>query len=153
MIILLTLYCTEDQIGVRWAGHVARMGESRVVYWVLVGTPEGKNPLGRPRHKWEDNIKMDLQEVGCEGMDWIDVAQDRDEWQALVNVKLISSFKTYISNQHCKRGYMFRFTEPSSGQLLKQSIFSECTHYGIPYFLQVILILKITLNSVGRCII
>jgi hypothetical protein len=94
MIILLTLYCAGDQIGVRWAGHVARMGESRVVYRGLVGTPEGKNTLGRPRHKWENNIKMDLWEVECEGMDWIDVAQDRDEWQALVNVKLIYSVKT-----------------------------------------------------------
>jgi len=53
----------------RWAGHVARMGERRGVYRVLVGKPEGKRPLGRPRHRWEDNIKMDLQEVGCGGMD------------------------------------------------------------------------------------
>ena len=66
-------------------GHVARMGESRSVYRVLVGKPEGKRPLGRPRHRWGDNIKMDLQEMGCEGMDWTDVAQDRDKWQALVN--------------------------------------------------------------------
>jgi len=58
-----------------------------------------------------------------------------------------------ISNEHCKPGYMFQFTEPSSGQFLKQSTFSKCTHYGIPYFLQAILILKIKLNSVGRCII
>jgi len=53
----------------RWAGHVARMGEGRSVYWVLVGKPEGKKPLGRPRCRWEDGIKMDLQEVGCGGMD------------------------------------------------------------------------------------
>jgi hypothetical protein len=65
------------------------MGESRVICRVLVGTPEGKSLLGRPRHKWEDNIKIDLQEVGCEGMDWIDVTQDRDRWQAVVNVKVI----------------------------------------------------------------
>jgi hypothetical protein len=62
------------------------MGKSRGVYRVLVGKPEGKRPLGRPSHRWEDDIKMDLQEVGCEGMDWIDVAQDRDRWWALVNV-------------------------------------------------------------------
>jgi len=62
----------------RWVGHVARMGEKRGVYRVLVGIPENKRPLGRPRHRWEDNIKMDLQEVGCEGMDWIKLAQDRD---------------------------------------------------------------------------
>ena len=55
------------------------------MYRVLVGKPEGKRPLGRPRHRWEDNIKMDLQEVGCGGVDWIEVAQDRDRWQALVN--------------------------------------------------------------------
>jgi len=69
----------------RWAGHVARMGERRGVYRVLVGKLKGKGPLGRASHRWEDNIKMNLQEVGCEGMDWIEVAQDRDRWRALVN--------------------------------------------------------------------
>jgi len=68
----------------RWAGHVARMGEGRGVYRVLVGKTEGKRPLVRPRRRWEDNIKMDLQEVGCGGMDWIELAQDRDRWRALV---------------------------------------------------------------------
>jgi len=70
----------------RWAGYVARMGERRVVYRVLVGKPEGKRLLGGPRRRWEDNIKMDLQEVGCGGMDWIELAQDSDRWRALVNV-------------------------------------------------------------------
>jgi len=69
----------------RRAGHVARMGERRGVYRVLVGKPEGKRPLGRPRRRWEDNIKMGLQEVGCGGVDWIELAQDRDRWRALVN--------------------------------------------------------------------
>ena len=70
----------------RWAGHVAPMGERRGVYRVLVGKPEGKRQLGETgRSKWDDNIKMDLQEVGCGGMDWIDLAQDRDRWRALVN--------------------------------------------------------------------
>jgi hypothetical protein len=64
----------------RWAGHVACMGEIRGVCRVLVGKPEGKRLPGLPRQRWEDNIKMDLQEVGCEGMDWIDLAQDRDRW-------------------------------------------------------------------------
>jgi len=67
-------------------GHVACMGEGRGVYRVLVGKPEGKRPLGRPRCRWEDNIKMDLEEVGCECMDWIELAQDRDRWRVLVNV-------------------------------------------------------------------
>jgi len=69
----------------RWADHVVHMGEERGVYRVLVGKPEGKRPLGRPRRKWEDNIKMDLQNVGCGGMDWIELAQDRGRWRALVN--------------------------------------------------------------------
>jgi hypothetical protein len=69
----------------RWAGHVARMGEGRGAHRVLVGRPEGRRPLGRPRRRWEDNIKMDLQEVGWGGMDWIDMAQDWDRWRALVS--------------------------------------------------------------------
>ncbi|KAJ4429609.1 hypothetical protein ANN_21795 [Periplaneta americana] len=68
----------------RWAGHVARMGESRNAYRVLVGRPEGKRPLGRPRRRWEDNIKMDLREVGYDDRDWINLAQDRDQWRAYV---------------------------------------------------------------------
>ena len=70
---------------IRWAGHVARVGEGRGVYRILVGKPEGKRPLGRPRRRWEDNIKINLREVGCGGMDWIELAQDRDRWRALVN--------------------------------------------------------------------
>ena len=68
----------------KWAGHVARMGERRGVHRVLVGKPEGKRPLGRPRRRWEDNIKMDLREAGGGG-DWMELAQDRDRWRALVN--------------------------------------------------------------------
>ena len=68
-----------------WAGHVARMGEERGVYRVLVGKPEGKRTLGRPRLRWVDNIRTDLQEVGCGYMDWIGPAQDRDSWRTLVS--------------------------------------------------------------------
>jgi len=90
-VILNDLYCSSNIVRViksriiRWAGHVARTGERRGVYMVLVGKSEGKRPLGRPRHRWEDNIKMDLQEAGCGGMDWYELAQDRDRWRALVN--------------------------------------------------------------------
>jgi len=69
----------------RWAGHVVHMGEERGVYRVLVGKPEGKSPLGRPRRRWVDSIRMDLQEVGCGCMDWIRLAQDRDRWRTLVS--------------------------------------------------------------------
>jgi hypothetical protein len=69
----------------RWAVHVARMGEGRGVYRVLVGKPEGRRPLGRPRRRWENNIRMDLREVGCGCVDWIELAQDRDRWRALVS--------------------------------------------------------------------
>ena len=68
-----------------WAGHVARMGEERGAYRVLVGKPEGKRPLGRPRRRWVDNIRMDLREVGCGYVDWIGLAQDRDSWWTLVS--------------------------------------------------------------------
>jgi hypothetical protein len=69
----------------RWAGHVARTGKERGVHRVLVGKSEGKRPLGRPRRRWEDNIKMDLQEVGVGCGDWIESAQDMDRWRALVS--------------------------------------------------------------------
>jgi len=68
----------------RWAGHVARMGEERGVYRVLARKPEGKRPLGRPRRRWVD-IRMDLQEVGCGYMDWIRLAQDRDRWRTVMS--------------------------------------------------------------------
>ena len=77
---LLAHNCSGDKSRrIRWARHVTQMGESRGVYRFLVGK------LGRPRRRWENNNKMDLQEVGCDGMDWIELAQDRDRWRALVN--------------------------------------------------------------------
>jgi hypothetical protein len=88
---LQNLYSSPDIIRkvksgrMRWAGHVARMGEERKVYKVLVGKPEGKRQLGRPRRRWEDGIRMDLREIGLGGVDWIRVAQDRDRWRAVVS--------------------------------------------------------------------
>jgi len=69
----------------RWTWHVARMGEGRGVYRVLVGKPEGRRTLGRPRHRWEDKIWMDLREVGCGCVDWMELAQDKNRWRALVS--------------------------------------------------------------------
>jgi hypothetical protein len=69
----------------RWVGHVARMGENRNTFRLLVGKPEGKRPLGRSRHRWVDNIKMDLREVGWGDVDWFGLAKDRNRWRALVN--------------------------------------------------------------------
>jgi hypothetical protein len=69
----------------RWAGHVARMGEEKNVYRILIGKPEGKRPLGRIRRRWEDGITMDLREIGWGSVDWIQLSQDGDRWRALVN--------------------------------------------------------------------
>jgi hypothetical protein len=69
----------------RWAGHVARVGDKSNVYRILVGKPESKRPLGRPRRRWVDSIKMDLRKIGWNVVDLIDIAQDRDQWRALVN--------------------------------------------------------------------
>jgi hypothetical protein len=77
----------------RWSGHVARMELRRGAYRVLVGKHEGKRPLGRPRRRWEDNIKLDLYEVVCGGMDWIELAQDRDRWRVLVNAVMNIRFR------------------------------------------------------------
>jgi len=85
------LYCSHNIVRViklriiRWAGHVARMGEKRGVYRVLVGIPERKRPLGRPRRGWEDNINMNNQDVECGVMYWIVLVQDRDRWRTFVN--------------------------------------------------------------------
>jgi hypothetical protein len=88
---LRNLYSSPDIIRqvksrrMRWAWHVARVGEDRNVYKVLVGKPEGKRPLGRPRRRWEDEIRMDLREVGLGDVDWIRLSQDRDRWRAVVS--------------------------------------------------------------------
>ena len=85
------MYCSPNIVRLiksrrmRCAGHVARMEEGRGVHKGLVGNPEGKRPLGRPRHRWEDNIKMDVEEVGRGCVDWMELAQDRDRWRSLVS--------------------------------------------------------------------
>ena len=84
IIIIIIIVRMIKSIRMRWAGHVARTGEGRGMHRVLVVKPEGKRPLGRPRRRWEDNIKTDLQEVGGSCGDWMELAQDRDRWQALV---------------------------------------------------------------------
>ena len=72
----------------RWAGNIARMEEVRSAFKILTGKPTGKRPLGRPRRRWEDNIRIDLEEVGINEGNWVDLAQDRDYWRALVNAAL-----------------------------------------------------------------
>jgi len=85
------LYCSPNFVRVikskimRWAGQVACMGDRKGVYRVSVGNPEGKRPFVRPRRRWEDNIKMDVQEAGCGGMAWIELAQNMDRWRTVVN--------------------------------------------------------------------
>ena len=98
------LYCSPNIVRViksrrmRWVGHVACMGERRSLYRVLVRKPEGKRPLGRPRPIWEDNIKMDLHEVVCGGVDWIELAQDRDRLRAFVNTVMKFRFPYNVWN-------------------------------------------------------
>jgi hypothetical protein len=82
---LRDLYRITKSRAVRWAGHVARKGEKRNAYRLLLGKPAGKRPLGRPRRRWVDNIRMDLGEVGWGDVDWFGLAQDRNRWRALVN--------------------------------------------------------------------
>ncbi|KAJ4450518.1 hypothetical protein ANN_01945 [Periplaneta americana] len=110
----------------RWAGHVARMGESRNAYRVLVGRPEGKRPLGRPRRRWEDNIKMDLREVGYDDRDWINLAQDRDRWRAYVRAAMnlrYSLRRISIPCQGCQLRYDYLVVLGSCqhGELLRNS--------------------------------
>ncbi|KAJ4440720.1 hypothetical protein ANN_08868 [Periplaneta americana] len=88
----------------RWAGHVARMGESRNAYRVLVGRPEGKRPLGRPRRRWEDNIKMDLREVGYDDRDCINLAQDRDRWRAYVRAAIFFDSQGLMHHEFIPEG-------------------------------------------------
>jgi hypothetical protein len=78
-------FAVEECLLMRWAGHVARVGAVRKVYRILVGKPERKRLLGRPTHRWEDGIRMDLREIGWGGAEWIHLAQDRDRWRAVVN--------------------------------------------------------------------
>jgi hypothetical protein len=96
----------------RWAGHVARMGEERKVYKVLVGKPEGKRPLERPSRRWEDGIRMDLREINLEGVNWIRLAQDRDQWPAVVSAVMnlwVLAPRNYLS----KVIFLYRYFIPN----------------------------------------
>jgi hypothetical protein len=86
-------------IDTSWAGHVARLGEEKGVHRVLVGKPEGKKPVGRHRRRWVDNIKMGLQEVGGSCGNWMELAQDRDRWRALVSTVKNSRYKDWLASQ------------------------------------------------------
>ncbi|KAJ4446312.1 hypothetical protein ANN_13007 [Periplaneta americana] len=88
VLFITILACNIKSRRLRWAGHVARIGESRNAHGVLVGRPKGKRPLGRPRRRWKDNIKIDLREVGYDDGDWIGLAQDRDLWRAYVRTAM-----------------------------------------------------------------
>jgi hypothetical protein len=89
MIYITKYYSVIKSRRMSWAGHVARMGKGRGAYRILVGRPEGRRPLGRPRRRWEDDFKIDLQEVGWGDMVWIDMAQDKDRWRAVMNAVMI----------------------------------------------------------------
>jgi hypothetical protein len=96
----------------RWAGHVARMGEKRNAYRFLVRNPEGKGPLGRPRRRWVNNIKMDLLEIGWSDVDLICLAQDRDKWRALVNA--VMNFRVLYNAGKLSSGYIIGGLSSSS---------------------------------------
>jgi hypothetical protein len=111
----------------RWAGHVARMGEGRGVYRVLVGRPEFKRPLGRPRRRWEDNIKIDLRETVIDGANWIHLAQDRVQWRAFV-IAVMNLRVPY-------RKYDFLTELQSAFQIISCTILTYSLH-GAGYYLE-----------------
>ncbi|KAJ4428782.1 hypothetical protein ANN_25775 [Periplaneta americana] len=131
---LQALYSSPDIIRniksrrLRWAGQVARMGESRNAYRVLVGRPKGKRPLGRPRRRWEDNIKMDLREVGYDDREWIHLAQDRDQWRAYVREAMnfrISLGEHLIALQQTLLIILSQWIHERTEHLLGQSHFEK----------------------------
>ncbi|KAJ4443813.1 hypothetical protein ANN_05594 [Periplaneta americana] len=116
----------------RWAGHVARMGESRNAYRVLVGRPEGKRPLGRPRRRWEDNIKMDLREVGYDDREWIYFAQDRDQWRvyvrAAMNLRIMEKKWEYKGTVH----QLFIDFKKAYDSVKREVLYDILIEFGIP---------------------
>ena len=88
ILVIYVIYSLTKSARFKWEGHVARMEEGRNAFRILTGTPKGKRPLGRPRRRWENNIRMDLKEIGINTRNWVDSCQDRYYWRALVNVAL-----------------------------------------------------------------
>ncbi|KAJ4425351.1 hypothetical protein ANN_27966, partial [Periplaneta americana] len=118
----------------RWASHVARMGESRNAYEVFVGTPEGKRPVGRPRCRWENNMKMDFREVGYDDRDWINLAQDRGRWLAYVRETLNSNRYLYLLQNQVVPAIANLFRHPANHRLPRDDIYLQLdglpAHYG-----------------------
>jgi hypothetical protein len=118
----------------RWAGHMAHMGEGRNVYRVLMGKPEGKRPLERSRRRWEDGIKMDLREIGWGGVEWIHLAQDRDRWRALVNAVMnlwvLAPHSIYLIQKH----FFPHFKISESGCALRLMVFRDQCQKIILYY-------------------
>jgi hypothetical protein len=121
----------------RWTGHVARMGEKKNAYRLLVDKPEGKRPLGRPRRRWVDNIKIDLVEIARDDVDWMGLAQDRDKWRALVNwwplssMELVACLRLIVEVLTKSNGY----SVPRECVQSHSAVLTDCLHQCCPTFL------------------
>ena len=144
----------------RWVGHVARMGEERGVYRVLVGKPEGRRSLGRRRRRWVDNIMMDLQEVGCGYMDWIELAQDRDRWRTLVSAVMnlrVRGISWLAANQLasqeglCTMEWVSKFEKVYMDRVSSVGIATRCWMDGLILLKQLKVFHHAFLEETSRC--